>query len=109
MKHQPPAVQSFIRPVGPLPTAYCYRVDRVHPADEDGVEVLECTRFGLSTEGTPVKDGKQDKHWLDSLHRVANGVWRDEFDFKGNPRWTCCPIYYRSMSANEHGQRDLFT
>lgn len=107
MKHQPPAVGAFIRPVSTIPTAYCYRVDKVHPADSDGPEVLECTRFGL-TNGVPVRDGHQDTHWLDSLRGVAADVWRDEFDFGGHPRWMCCPPYYRLMKVQEHGQQDLF-
>lgn len=104
--HQPPALGSFIRAVG-QGEGYCLRVLRVFPEDKDGPETLECERWGRDEQGQPLRDEYRGKSYLSNLLRIAPGVWRDTFDFGGNPRWACAPLYYRSMPANAP-QKELF-
>lgn len=91
--HSPPPVGSFLRPVG-KEYAYFMRVLRVYPATKNDGECIEYERWGVD-DGAPVRDGQQNKGWVRGLRQVLPGIWRDTCDFGGNPRWSCCPLYYR--------------
>ena len=105
-QHQPPTLGAFIRPVG-MGHGYCYQVLQVHgPSKEDPREVVECKRWGIK-DGQPFSDGYHDSSWLKGLRQVLPGVWKDEWEFS-TPRWGCCPLYYRLMTAGPTGQIQLF-
>jgi len=77
----PPPIGSFIRPV---PTAmYCYQVIKGIQEDEEGPECIYCKRFGYDPKTQrPVKDGRQDIHYLYGLKQVFDGVWKEEWNVK---------------------------
>ena len=95
----PPPIGSFIRPV---PTAmYCYQVIKVIQEDEEGPECIYCKRFGYDPKTQrPVKDGRQDIHYLYGLKQVFDGVWKDEWNVE-TPRWSCVPLYWRKMYIDD--------
>lgn len=104
--HEAPAPGTFIRAVG-QGHGYCLRVLQVFPEDKDGPETLECERWGRDEHGQPMRDSDHGKSYLTNLLRIAPGIWRDTFDFGGNPRWACCPLYYRAM-PHQTPQMELF-
>lgn len=54
----------------------------------------------------PVKDGHQTTHYLNNLKHVLPYVWRDEWEHS-TPRWSCCPLYYRTLRIQGQ-QQELF-
>lgn len=103
----PPPDGAFIRPVGSL-WGYCLRAVRSWPDDGDG-PCTEFERWGLDRQTLrPVRDGHHDHCWISHLSQIAPGVWRDVFDFGGNQRWECVPLYYRLMPGGPAGQLELF-
>ena len=104
--HTPPPTGAWLRPVGNF--SYCLRAIESWPDDGDG----PCTKFerwGLDRDRqAPVQDGHHDHSWIYHLRQVLPGVWRDTFDYgPGNPRWRCCPIYYKLMPSGPLGQLNL--
>lgn len=103
---QQPPVGAFIRPVG-KGYAYCYKVLRVFgPTKDQPREGIECERWGLDKDGTPVRDGHQTHSWLYGLRHALPDAWRDEWEHP-TQRWMCCPLYYRLMNTGPRGQMEL--
>jgi hypothetical protein len=101
-----PPIGAFLRPVG-KGFAYCLRVLR-HFEKRNGYPSIECQRWGME-DLRPVDDGHVSRgHYVDMAPTGIPGVWRDPFDFGGNPRWRCCPLYYRLIDSDASGQRGLF-
>jgi len=106
------AVGTFLRPVGVMRFAYCYRVDRVWPAVSNArwgaePERWSCTRFGLSEDlDEPVPDHVVPGHSICNLVQVAPDVWRDVPDAAQTP-WRGEPLYWRAMRPR--GQQELFS
>lgn len=106
--HSPPPVGAFLKPVG-KDYSYFVRVLCVYPETETNAECIEYERWGVDKD-TPVRDGKQNKGWVKGLRQVLPGIWRDTYDFGGNPRWRVCPLYYRLVTtpAQQKEQRGQF-
>lgn len=104
----PPLIGRFLRPVGHY--LYCLRV--VQAWNESGLWMLECEKFDYDhAAGAPPQPRPGSGHyWLSHLDPLRGGtVWRDRFDFGGNPRWGCCPLYYRILRVDcPSGQKELF-
>lgn len=109
-RHTQPPAGAWIRPVG-RKYRYCLRA-RKSWLPEDRAEpypTTEFERWGLDREAMrPVRDGHHALCWISHLYMIAPGVWRDTYDFGGNARWQCCPLYYRLMDTDPVGQVGLF-
>lgn len=94
-----PSPGTFIRPVGPLPFCYCWKVDRVVG------NRVQCARWGMRNR-LPVDDGhvSQPNCGVD-LVPVRPGVWK--VDAQPWQRGLLGPIYWVS-TGDRGGQLDLF-
>lgn len=97
-----PAIGSFVRPVGLMRFAYCYRIDMVLPPDaEHDAWYVGGTRFGLTNDNEPVADGHQSHPSTFIVPALLSGIWRDP-----NPTWRGCPRYWVDMGPR--GQLEMF-
>ena len=104
-----PQIGQFLKPVGTVKYQYTVRVMRVWPPGPNHLDWgIEYERWGLK-DGQPFDDGHVvDKCYTELAPTAIPGVWRDPFDCCGNDRWRCCPLYYRAIDTNKHGQQDMF-
>lgn len=106
--HDQPPDGAWLRPVGRM-YGYCLRAVRSWPATDDDGPCTEFERWGLDRQAMrPVRDREAGHCWISCLRQVLPGVWRDTCDFGGNPRWECCPLYYRLMTIGPAGQMEMF-
>jgi len=105
---RPPAVGTYLRPVGTFAMCYCGRLERVAGPiksewDREPWTHFELRRYGLDRDRMePVEDGRQSAFYLTDLVQVAPGLWRDS---KAND-WDLEPLYWREMG--QRGQLNLF-
>ena len=100
-----PALGTYVRPVGEIRYAYCYRVVKVLHLDGADRQYWECERWGMH-DGQPFNDGNRRMSYLRDILEVVPGVWKDEWTGAGE-RWFGIPLYFKRIDV-DLVQKELF-